>query len=231
MLTDAERAELRALSERAYTKSTDRPLSDAEAARLQSLEQRRTSADHDAEADTVDVDQGESPPHDASAPPRPSPDDAPPTASGARIRWIRPTVAVIAVLGAAGVGWLAGASQSSLPAESAQPPELLRAATDEDHVNAPDLAIDPESTRFIARLNQVDVYLAVGTEPDTVCLVTFSPAVGPSAGCGGWSPHTGGVSVSIGDDLNVAIGPVLPAGRAPGSAFALSETVFAIRTR
>ncbi|WP_125133103.1 hypothetical protein [Microbacterium sp. 10M-3C3] len=259
MLSEGERAEHRALSERAYGRGVDRPLSAEEADRLRELEDRRAAARrpgaapppapaaaHPAPAaDSTDAREREAAPSAlpgrgsdaataAEAEHPPSPDPAASAAASAAKprtarRWLLPVVAAVCLAVGGAAGWAVGHEP---PPESGAsgPPELARPATDEDAMNASGLLIDPGSTRFVARIDGVDVFLARAVDPGaSVCLVTVSPATGPSAGCGEWSPTTGGISVGLSDDVTVAIGPVAP-GRAPGSAFALSETVYAIRS-
>jgi hypothetical protein len=233
MLSDAEEAEHRRLSELAYGRSPQHPLSADDLARLQELERRRGGrAEEPVDTDEAGLvpDAADAPPPSVAAgaveaePPAPAP-----LASRARRGRLRIALVAAAVVCAAALGWAAGAATGGAPATPAQPPELTRPATDEDVLDVPDLRIDPASARFIARVDDVDVYLARGAENGLVCIVTISPAVGPSAGCGQWSPETGGIMVGIGDDTMIALGPLAPE-RPPGSAFALSETVFAIRT-
>lgn len=253
MLSEGERAEHRALSERAYGRGADRPLSAEEAARLRELEERRAAARRPGAAGQPASAAGPAPAADAadarereavpSAMPERGADAAtaeaehPPTpgpaASGARTRtarrWLLPVAAAVCLAVGGAAGWAVG-HQPPPESGASGPPELARPATDEDAMNASGLLIDPGSTRFVARIDGVDVFLARAVDPGaSVCLVTVSPATGPSAGCGEWSPTTGGIAVGLSDDVTVAIGPVAP-GRAPGSAFALSETVYAIRS-
>lgn len=246
MLSDAERAEHRSLSERAWGRSAA-PLTDDERMRLAQLERRRGGVEPEPAPAPAPAAAA------AASGPRPSGGDQPsggaepaiessagqisspgPTPAShparPRRRGVLITAMILTVLAAAGAGWAAGAltSRPEPAASGALPPELLRPATQEDVVDASGLTVDPESTRFIARLRNVDIYLAEGAEAGSVCLVTVSPSVGPSAGCSSWSPTGGGVAVSVSNDLTIALGPELP-GREPGSAFALSESVYAIR--
>jgi hypothetical protein len=237
MLSEAERAEHRALSERAYGRVADRPLSSDEVARLRVLEaaSRRPAASAPPVLGEPVRNGGDLPERGPDPAIEPSPGQTSSSRHGpaatarparAARRWLLPAVAAGCLLLGLAAGWVAG--QASPPGAEGGPPELARPATDEDRMNASGLRIDPDSTRFVARLDGVDVYLARAVDSPSVCLVTVSPATGPSAGCGEWSPSVGGIAVGLSDDLTVALGPLGP-GRPPGSAFALSETVFAIR--
>lgn len=229
MLSEAERAEHRALSERAWGRSSDRPLTPEEASRLQLLEHRRLEPEPEPEPRATGGD-----PSTGGADAAETPSDAPISSAGsapvtARRRWLLPAAAVVGILCAAGIGWTAGAASRPAPAVPSEPPELQRPATDEDHLDIPQLPLDPSTFRFVASMEGKRIYLATGYQRTSVCLVIVDPVSGPLSGCGTWSPSRGGVSMEVGPGLTVAIGP-LPDPPPDGEVFELSDTVLAIRT-
>ncbi|MFJ6651950.1 hypothetical protein ACIQLJ_04030 [Microbacterium sp. NPDC091313] len=245
MLSDAERAEHRALRERAWGRSADRVLSDADRARLAQLDRRAGGAPEPPPAAPAPptpvqdprVSGGDPASGGSDAAIRPSP--TPISSRGnARVRARRPrrrgaiiAATIVAILCAAAAGWVGGSlsGRSASAGGSSVPLELVRGATDEDRLDAAGLAIDPESARFVARVDGIDVYIARGEEAGLICIATVSPATGPSAACGNWSPRDGGLAAQVTPGLTLTLGAPMGVD-ADSDVLQLSDSVWAVRS-
>jgi hypothetical protein len=140
------------------------------------------------------------------------------------------------------LGWLLAQGTPEQPSASSQagglPPELLRPATDEDAIDGMDGvddgrdgvddAIDPESTRFVATIDGVDIYLGTNRGQSQVCVIAHRAGTLASTGCGPWpAGSSSSMTTGIAEDLTIAVGmdsyPNSDAERIP-----LSESVTAI---
>lgn len=160
------------------------------------------------------------------------------TAAGLVRRTLRWTVAAVGAAALVGVGVAIGANLAP-PAASADPPsaaypELTFPQTIEDGISADvlrDSGIGPSSTRYIATVSDVRVYLAQPDDGDGVCIVTFTSSDNRpwSVGCASGSA---GRSAAFGVDsgLTVAVGDTDPAA-VDGIPIRLSDSVTAYVAR
>ncbi|WP_438352360.1 hypothetical protein [Microbacterium sp. CJ88] len=240
-----DRRELALLQLRAYGPSGGDPLSPSEAVRLEELEaaarRRRFPLALDAagrEERLPSAASAEPPPLHPAALTAPEEPVRPPV----RRWWVRAAAAggvaaaaAIAVVVSVAVGAGAGGPPEA-EASAASFPEFATAQTGADELPADGVAalvpaIAPETTRFLGRLDGVDLYLARTRDYPGVCVISRDETADAalSAGCGGAvGPDGGGLLRGVTGRLSVTVGPF--AGPPPlGDPIALSESVTAFR--
>lgn len=111
----------------------------------------------------------------------------------------------------------------------------IRIQTDDDLLSeafpAENDGLNPESTRFVGRINGYDIYLAQNTQLNGVCIVALTDSVQPefaSMGCSGGSLTTGGLGAGVSENLVIEVGEIQPEPR--GTPVRMSESVTAYRT-
>ena len=236
MLADADAEELRRLGARFYASDPAVPLTDSEVQRLHHLEaQKRVPLAQPTESLTQNL-------STVAVPTAATSGAAAPSSPPKRPHWMNLLVAASCLIVGGALGWLLAQETPEQPSASLQPgglpPELLRLATDEDAIDGMDWfddtidgvddEIDPESTRFVATIDGVDIYLATNRGQSQICVIAHPVGTLASTGCGPW-PAGGSTSMTTGiaQDLTIAVGtdsyPNSDAERIP-----LSESVTAI---
>lgn len=221
--------ELRGLRESVYGADGERA-TPAMLERLAELENRARPAIEVTESPAP-----QSPPADPEAADEPASAEAP--VSRRVPRGVLTAVGAVAVLG---LGIVIGSTATaSMPAATADPaaaiyPELTFPQTIEDAISADvlrDSAIDSGSTRYIATVNDFDIYFAQPADGVGRCIVTFTATDDRpwSAGCASGAQE-GAAVFGIDDRLTVAIGD--PAdSEVDGIPIRLSESVTAYVAR
>jgi hypothetical protein len=233
-LTPDEHSELALLQRRAYAPDGE-PLTHEEACRLQHLHDVRQGRPALAHAVTPPV-EGASV-EDASVVDAPRPR----AESARRRRW--PIVAGltmgVTILGLAVASLAFATTGAPAPTGSVAAlvfPEFAVAQSAEDVLpsivlTAMTPTIRPESTRFLGRVDDVELYLAQPEGYDGVCLISrLDETVGEvSVGCGGAvRPGAGGLLRGVSGRLSVTVGSL--SGPQPlGDPIALSESVTVFR--
>ncbi|MCJ1708395.1 hypothetical protein [Microbacterium sp. VKM Ac-2923] len=168
------------------------------------------------------------------------PADAAAPATRPVLRGVLTAVGAVALLGVGfAVGSAATSSMPGEPAATADPaaaiyPELTFPQTIEDAISADvlrDSAIDSGSTRYIATVNDFDIYFAQPAEGVGRCIVTFTASDDRpwSAGCA-IGAQEGAAVFGIDDRLTVAIGDPRDS-EVDGIPIRLSESVTAYVAR
>ncbi|WES63959.1 hypothetical protein P0L94_16005 [Microbacter sp. GSS18] len=110
--------------------------------------------------------------------------------------------------------------------------DLDRASTDQDALPAetqPSDMVDPDTIRFVTTDGDWSIWIASGSEPDSVCLILFASANGSNTATTSCDTSAGGVRV----DENAPGGNYLAipdSATPPDDATALSENVYRIGT-
>jgi hypothetical protein len=125
--------------------------------------------------------------------------------AGIRRRWRR-RLAGVAVLAVMFGGGFAAGTYLVLAPSAREITEFSRPQTDEDVLNVLDTPIDADSTRFVARIQGFDIFLAKDRESKTVCVLTAGdgPAL-MSASCATDS-ETFGLVTEVTPTLTLAAG-------------------------
>ncbi len=210
------------------------PLTDSEKQRLHHLEaQKREQLAQPAATSTEDRPTELSTEYQQTVPaPTVSTTETSTTSSRAnRLRGTTLLVAAACLIVGGALGWLVAQGTVGQPSAASQteglPPELLRPATEEDALDVVDDTIDPGSTRFVATIDGVDVYLGTSRGQSQVCVLAYRAGIPTSIGCSPWSAGSS-MGSGITEDLTIAVGtdayPDSDAERIP-----LSESATAIR--
>ncbi|MFG6475171.1 hypothetical protein ACFXP7_02175 [Microbacterium sp. P06] len=155
--------------------------------------------------------------------------DAADTPRRSRWRTVLGTIGIALLVGVA--AFVAGMSVAAPPAPD-ELPEFLLPQTQEDIVaSSPDdpiaETVDLSSTRFIARIDDVDVFIARPPDSPGVCIFTrvASSEVFSGTGCSAGGPGRGGVGYGMVGGLQIFVGE--PSGPVVGDPIRLSESVTA----
>lgn len=226
-LTEDEASELAELRLRIYGPNSTGEITGVDLHRLRWLERDRGNGSTNVGDRTTDDETSVDP---ATAP-APAQLTSRRPARSSRRWWLGVTVAGIAV-GALGYGI---GVLSTTPTVPEALPEFASDQTDDDLLPEAFLAendgLNPESTRFVGRINGYDIYLAQNTQLNGVCIVALTDSVQPefaSMGCSGGSLTTGGLGAGVSENLVIEVGEIQPEPR--GTPVRMSESVTAYRT-
>ncbi|SFS14112.1 hypothetical protein SAMN04487846_2850 [Microbacterium sp. cf046] len=228
---DADDRELRSLRERVYGPASSLPASHVDLERLRQLERERIVSSLSSEEDvpdavstahSADSARQAADPHRPSVRERQAPE---PPRRAWRARSIVVAGGVLLVI----IGYAWGAT-ATVPHISGPLPEFDRAQTGEDRLPvAATAGVIPASSRFVARVDGFDVFLARQDGGQGVCVVSYLAGTNQaflSTTCG--SGSGGGLLAPVTRNLDVAIGD-LESPPPDGDALRLSESVTAYR--
>lgn len=223
---DGESAELRELRRRVYGPGNAQTVTDTDVERLRQLENRdpyleQPPTDIVSSVENAGVVQEAD---DEAAAVRP--------ARFGRLAWRGWLMVACAAVALTALGFGVGVALTT-PRPLEVLPEFTFPQTDEDTIPAEfhldDPIFDPTSTRFIARIDGYDVFLAQPAEFDGVCIVAYRSDTpeSTSAGCTSGPGTTGDGRFGIDESLEIGYGVAGP--DVIGEPIRLSESVTAYR--